>query len=80
MKNDKNMMFQLSCNFSAKTKGDFARELDDEENNRSRKSKKTKLKEKAKEKILRKVHKKDADKDVDEAEVKLKRQNKRKWF
>lgn len=68
----------------AKNKGDFAKEveeqLDEEERDRSKKSKKTKLKDKAKEKILRKVHKKDADKDVDETEVKLKRQNKKKWF
>ncbi|KAK0174825.1 hypothetical protein PV327_010549 [Microctonus hyperodae] len=44
------------------------------------KIKKTKFKEILTEKHIKKSSKKDADKDVDETEVKLKRQNKRKWF
>ncbi|XP_044585878.1 MICAL-like protein 1 isoform X2 [Cotesia glomerata] len=53
------------------------------EEQKTHKGKKLKLKEKfhIKEKhLLKKGHKKDADKDVDETEVKVKRQNKRKWF
>ncbi|XP_053599085.1 MICAL-like protein 1 isoform X3 [Microplitis demolitor] len=54
-----------------------------QEEPKTHKGKKIKLKEKLhiKEKnLLKKGHKKDADKDVDETEVKVKRQNKRKWF
>lgn len=63
--------------FAAKGKSDT---ISDNDVNRPSKTKKGKLKEKIKEKKLKKSHKKDADKDVDEAEVKLKRHSKRKWF
>ncbi|XP_034935559.1 MICAL-like protein 1 isoform X2 [Chelonus insularis] len=70
-----NMHMEL---YTAKNKG--GNKSDAEEQNTMQKNKKIKLKEKIKEKHFKKSHKKDADKDVDETEVKLKRQNKRKWF
>ncbi|XP_033224368.1 MICAL-like protein 1 isoform X2 [Belonocnema kinseyi] len=63
--------------YAAKSKIDPA---SDNDADRPPKSKKGKFKEKLKEKKLKKSHKKDADKDIDEAEVKLKRHIKRKWF
>ncbi|XP_015111426.1 MICAL-like protein 1 isoform X2 [Diachasma alloeum] len=64
--------------YAAKSKGDLTKDL--EFSPKPQKSKKLKIKGTILDKHLKKIHKKDADKDVDETEVKLKRQNKKKWF
>ncbi|XP_011308713.1 MICAL-like protein 1 isoform X2 [Fopius arisanus] len=64
--------------YAAKSKGDLTKDL--ELSSKPHKSKKLKIKGIILDKHLKKIHKKDADKDVDETEVKVKRQNKKKWF
>ncbi|XP_063983622.1 MICAL-like protein 1 isoform X2 [Diachasmimorpha longicaudata] len=64
--------------YAAKSKGDLTK--DQEFSPKPHKSKKLKIKGIILDKHLKKIHKKDADKDVDETEVKIKRQNKKKWF
>ncbi|KAF7989252.1 hypothetical protein HCN44_007849 [Aphidius gifuensis] len=65
--------------YAAKSKGDITEDIEESDYPQKTK-KKNKFKEFVKDKHLKKSHKKDADKDVDESEVKLERQNKKKWF